>query len=121
MKYMALDTTLLVDLKAKLIQQQKQLEQELSVIAKPAPGVGNYETNFDNIGNDEDENASEVEEYTDNLAVEDSLEKQLKEIREALERINNETYGICENCQQEIDIERLKAYPVAKTCLKCHA
>jgi DnaK suppressor protein len=121
MNHMALDSSLLAELKENLIQQQKQLEQELSVIAKPAPGVGNYETNFDNIGTDEDENASEVEEYTDNLAVEDSLEKQLKEIREALERIANGTYGICENCNQEIDIERLKAYPVAKTCLKCHA
>jgi DnaK suppressor protein len=36
-----------------------------------------------------------------------------------LERIEKGTYGFCANCQQEIDIERLRVNPAAKTCVKC--
>jgi len=47
------------------------------------------------------------------------LEKRLVETKEALKRIEDGTYGICENCGKEIPIERLKAYPSAKTCMQC--
>jgi len=53
------------------------------------------------------------------VAVEDNLESQLKEVRDALLRMENGTYGICENCKQEVDIERLRAYPAARGCIKC--
>lgn len=116
---MAIEKEILAELKEKLIQEKTQLENELGKIAKPVAGEGNYETAFNEIGTDEDENASEVEEYADNLALEENLEKQLKEVLEALARIENGTYGKCENCNEEIPLERLRAYPAAKTCLKC--
>ncbi|MEE9505095.1 MAG: RNA polymerase-binding protein DksA [Thermodesulfobacteriota bacterium] len=40
-------------------------------------------------------------------------------IKEALERIENGTYGICEDCEEEISKERLKARPVATLCIEC--
>jgi len=66
-----------------------------------------------------EDNATEVEEYADNLALESSLEKQLKEINAALLDMEHGIYGICKNCNHEIAIERLKAYPAARTCIKC--
>lgn len=117
---MALNETILAQLKENLLKEKKQIESDLEKIAKPITSSGDYETNFNNIGDDEDENASEVEEYTDNLALENNLEKQLKEVNEALEKMEKGTYGICENCNQEIDVERLKAYPAAKICIKCN-
>jgi len=116
---MALDKKTLEELKAKLLAEKIRIEGELGVIAKPLAGEGSYETTFNEIGTDEDENASEVEEYADNLALENTLQKQLKEITEALDRMAAGTYGKCENCGQEIDVDRLRAYPAARTCITC--
>ncbi len=43
----------------------------------------------------------------------------LREINEALGRINAGTYGLCENCQCAILKERLKAVPHARYCIEC--
>jgi DnaK suppressor protein len=40
-------------------------------------------------------------------------------IREALERIKNGTFGICEICGEEISETRLKARPVTTECITC--
>jgi DnaK suppressor protein len=116
---MALDQKNVNSLKEELLAGKKRLEEELSRIAKPTGVEGNYETKFEDIGTDVDDNASEVEQYADNVAIEDTLEKQLKDTIDALEKMEKGIYGICENCGKEIDIERLKAYPAARTCLKC--
>ena len=107
------------ELKMKLEEEKSKLEKDLGKIAKPTGTEGDYETKFDEIGTDREDNATEVEEYADNLSVETSLEGQLKDVDEALERMEYGTYGICDNCKEEIDIERLKVYPAAKTCIRC--
>jgi RNA polymerase-binding protein DksA len=43
----------------------------------------------------------------------------LREINEALGRIEAGTYGQCENCQELIFKERLKAVPYARYCIEC--
>ncbi len=116
---MTIQPEILKQLQEKLLSEKARFEEELGRIAKPTKAEGDYETSYIDMGKDEDENASEIEEYTDNLSVETNLEKQLKEISEALERITEGTYGICENCNKEISIERLMAYPAAKNCLDC--
>jgi RNA polymerase-binding protein DksA len=116
---MALDKQALAELKEKLLKEKATIQEELGRIAKPTKDPLNYNTTFNQIGTDEDENASEIEEYTDNLALETTFEKQLKEINEALERMAAGTYGKCENCNADIPIERLQAYPSAKTCMNC--
>ncbi|HEX8974802.1 MAG TPA: TraR/DksA C4-type zinc finger protein [Patescibacteria group bacterium] len=116
---MAIEANVLAELKEKLLEEKTRIESDLKRIAKPGNVEGDYNTTFNEIGTDEDENATEVEEYTDNLALETTLEKQLRDIIEALERIEAGTYGKCENCDAEIPVERLKAYPAAKTCTRC--
>lgn len=116
---MSLDKQKISIFKERLLAEKLRLEEELGRIAKPGKAPGDYATNFSEIGTDEDENASEMEEYTDNLALEINLEKQLKEISEALLRIENNTYGKCEKCGTDISEERLLAYPSARTCIKC--
>ncbi len=46
-------------------------------------------------------------------------EKELKEIEYALNKIEEGTYGICEMCEEEISIERLKVKPQARYCIVC--
>lgn len=43
----------------------------------------------------------------------------LIDIEDALERITKGSYGKCERCGCPIPLERLKALPFAKTCVKC--
>lgn len=45
--------------------------------------------------------------------------KKLVEIDEALERIEDKTYGICEECGKRITANRLKIMPFARLCVPC--
>lgn len=45
--------------------------------------------------------------------------KELSEIEDALKRIHNGTYGICEMCDETIALGRLRAKPFAKFCTPC--
>ena len=118
-KLMKLDPQVLAELKEKLLQEKKEIGEEIVRIARPSKDAASFDTTLNEIGTGEDENASEVEEYTDNLALESTLEKQLKDVSAALEKIESGNYGKCENCGSDIPIERLKAYPGAKKCLNC--
>jgi DnaK suppressor protein len=47
------------------------------------------------------------------------VEKQLGDIDHALKRLEAGTYGICENCGEQIQAERLEIMPVATLCVEC--
>jgi len=53
------------------------------------------------------------------LRIRDREAKLIKKIKAALERIENDTYGICESCGEDISIKRLKARPVTTQCIDC--
>ena len=43
----------------------------------------------------------------------------LSEVEHTLERFEQGTYGLCENCGQQIDTGRLEALPQVSLCLSC--
>ena len=43
----------------------------------------------------------------------------IKKIKNSLEDIENGDYGICEDCGEDISIQRLKARPVTSLCINC--
>jgi RNA polymerase-binding transcription factor DksA len=53
--------------------------------------------------------------------VDNVLLAEARQIRLALARIRNGTYGTCANCGDTIAPERLAARPVASRCIKCAA
>ncbi len=53
------------------------------------------------------------------LRIRDRENKLIKKIRDAVERIDSGTYGICETCGEDIAIERLRARPVTTQCIEC--
>lgn len=117
---MSLDKKTSAELKANLLKEKAELEKNLEQIATPLDKKGgDYETTFEEIGAGKEDNATEIEQYSDNFSVETVLEKKLQAIIKALKKIDDGTYGICEKCQKEIDLNRLKASPSAKNCLKC--
>jgi RNA polymerase-binding transcription factor DksA len=42
-------------------------------------------------------------------------------VKHALSKFENETFGLCENCEQPIDPARLEALPQATLCITCKA
>jgi len=62
-----------------------------------------------------------VRNYSKNvmLAVSENESRQLLLINEALERIQDDEYGSCQNCEKTINLKRLDAVPWARYCLNC--
>ena len=58
-------------------------------------------------------------EYAANRLCRDLLNKD--SIIKALEKMEEGTYGICESCEEEIPIKRLRAIPDAKFCIACQS
>lgn len=55
------------------------------------------------------------------LRIRDRERKLIKKVKEALQRIEDGTYGLCEECGEEISLSRLKARPVTRLCINCKA
>ena len=53
------------------------------------------------------------------LRIRDRESMLIKKIRQSIEDIENGEYGICEDCGEDISIERLKARPVTSFCIRC--
>jgi DnaK suppressor protein len=99
-----------------------------------------FREKLENISNDiltgADKTISEMTDHSDNypdptdraaaesdrsfeLRIRDRERKLLNKIKEAVERIDNGTYGICDECGDEIASERLEARPVTTYCIDC--
>lgn len=53
------------------------------------------------------------------LRIKDRESRLIRKILMSLENIENGSYGICEMCENEISLERLKARPVTNYCITC--
>jgi DnaK suppressor protein len=53
------------------------------------------------------------------LRIRDRENKLIKKIRKSLDRIENNTFGVCEKCGEDISFARLKARPVTTHCIDC--
>lgn len=53
------------------------------------------------------------------LRIRDREHKLIKKIKEALNRIENGTFGVCEQCGEDITIKRLQVRPVTTQCIDC--
>ena len=120
-----LEQKTLEELKLALEKERDLLVKELETIATPDPNVKNdwdikhSEWGENQITSQEElesgESVNEIDEDMKNKALSDSLELRLRDVNDALERMGEGIYGICEFCKKEIPIERLKANPAAKT------
>ena len=108
------------ELKEKLFEEKKRIE---NILSKTETGKKEtdreYETTFPEVDRDEEANADEMDMYENNLAADEAMKSELEKIEKALAAMESETYGFCANCQKEIPLERLRAYPQADTCIDC--
>ncbi len=68
---------------------------------------------------DEADQAIFFEQRNRQLRLRDRDRKLINKIHETLKKIDNNEYGICENCGCDISFERLKLRPVASLCIDC--
>ena len=53
------------------------------------------------------------------LRIRDRERKLITKVQEALERVDDGTFGICEECEEDIPKKRIEARPVTTLCVKC--
>ena len=53
------------------------------------------------------------------LRIRDRERRLIRKIQAALQRIDDGSYGICDDCGEDIGVPRLKARPVTKLCINC--
>jgi RNA polymerase-binding transcription factor DksA len=108
--------------KDKLEEELLLVEKELEEVGRKNPdNKADWEAepadmNIDSA--DPNETADNIEEYEGNTAVLKELEIRFNDIKDALAKIENGTYGVCEISGQPIEEDRLIANPAARTCKK---
>lgn len=103
----------LAEIRDALEQQRKALlEQAGEMIGQ---GITYGSENLPDLG----DQASAVTDQNFMLRLKEREQKLLKKIDEALDRMTNGTFGVCESCGGEIAIKRLKARPVTTLCIEC--
>lgn len=116
-----IDPQIIEEAKGKLLAEKERVEAELSKVTTHTARDEDDEREavFTDIGRDNTENATEVDEYVKNVALEDTLGKELDDILKSLKRIEDGTFGICKFCKQPIEEGRLRIRPTSSSCVKC--
>jgi DnaK suppressor protein len=115
-----MDKKTIEKIKKELLTRKSQVEEELKKITEREAGeTGEHRAKFPDLGDKTEENVMEIGEYSTNLATEKVLESTLRDINNALKRIEDGTYGICKYCGKEIGEKRMLARPVASACVEC--
>ena len=93
--------------------------QDLERIAHFDQATGDWVATPDSVVGEADPNveADSVEEWNERRATLAHLETRYNNIKRALKKIEDGTYGVCEVSQEPIEAERLAANPAARTCI----
>lgn len=100
----------LENVKEKLLLLKEELEKKIS------------DTNNSNEISDRADDldsANRMIEEVMGSALTSSTGKNLALVNEALQKIENQTYGICQECGKNIAPQRLEMRPFAEYCIKC--
>jgi DnaK suppressor protein len=102
-----------------LLAEQAKLESELATVGRKNPeNPGDWEAtpSYTEDSADLNDFSDSIENFETNTAILKQLEAQLTDVKDALSRIEEGIYGVCEVSGEEIEIERLEANPAARTC-----
>jgi DnaK suppressor protein len=105
--------------KERLAFFKELLNERMKTLIDEAEKTVTGMTNDKSVFPDPTDRAYQETERTFELRIRDRERKLILKIKEALARIEDGTFGICEECGAEISEERLKARPVTTLCVKC--
>ena len=106
-------------LRARLKSERKRLTEEMEQL-KSTIRPADERREGSPFGKREEE-ATESYELERRLTLEKSIREQLALVEHALQKFEDGTYGLCDNCGKPIAPERLEALPQATMCLDCKA
>jgi len=106
-------------LRARLESERKRLTEEMEQL-KSTIRPADERREGSPFGKREEE-ATESYELERRLTLEKSIREQLVSVEHALQKFEDGTYGLCDNCGKPIAPERLEALPQATMCLDCKA
>src|SRR3984893_3279950 len=112
----AIDTNRFRDL---LLDHRKQVTDAIEYLHKENPGSITDETDEVTTDNHLADVATVTYDRELDYTLEENSEELLRAIDDALVRINDGKYGICENRGEEISAERLEAVPWTRLCIDC--
>lgn len=97
----------------KLVQECRQilLRSKTDILNRVREARNDLSISEDGKAGDEADQSARVLAEAEFLSQQDRLRKQLIEIESALARIENGTFGVCEETEEMIEPERLKAIP----------
>ena len=104
-------------LRAHLKSERQRLNEELEQLQASVPS--SEERREGSPFGKREEEATETLELEKRLALENRIRQELAGIEHALQKFEEGTYGLCDNCGQPINPERLEALPQASLCLNC--
>ena len=107
-----MDETTLAEFKALL---EKQVNDLLHNAGETVSEMTEEKTNFP----DPTDRASLESDRNFELRIRDRERKLLNKIRQAIDRIDDGSFGLCDSCEEPISIERLRARPVTTLCIDC--
>lgn len=115
-----MDKKKLAAFKKRLLEEKERLESEFSELQENNLGETQSETSGENSYNDHfaDSGTATFERERD-LSLERNIKDILRRVNEALKRIEEGKYGVCDICGQEIGMARLKVLPYANLCIEC--
>jgi DnaK suppressor protein len=93
----------------------EQMDQLLKDAERTVTEMNDEKTNFP----DPTDRASLESDRNFELRIRDRERKLINKIREALDRLEEGEFGICESCGEEIGEARLRARPVTTLCIEC--
>lgn len=103
----------LLDMRQKLVEKLEQMREDTLVNTREGGGeLSGMPIHLADLGTDNFQ-----QEFMVGVLEEEM--RQLNEIDAALRRIDEGTYGICEDCQKRIPKARLNAVPQALLCVDC--
>lgn len=106
-------------LRARLESEQKRLNEELEQL-KSSVRPANERREGSPFGKREEE-ATESFELERRLTLEKRLRDQKADVEHALQKFEDGSYGLCDNCGKPIAPARMEALPRASLCLDCKA
>jgi len=104
-----------LDMFRRLLESQR--EQLMAEAGKTVHEMTEKDETFADPG----DRASWESESSRDLRIRDRERKLLDKIEETLARIEDKTFGECEECGEMISVGRLKARPVTTLCISCKA
>ena len=99
--------------------KEKLLTMQNMILAEVESSLDISRTTVTGTNVDEIEQAADAvnREFSMKLCERDQLK--LKQIRQALQDINDDNYGICQNCGERIATKRLQTLPFTDLCFDC--